>query len=281
MERTRGLRFSAIIALIFILVTIIVSPIVAAAPATVKAMAPTETVVAIEEKKIEKTLEERMLEQIQDVVYVEPKTSEEAFLLSEAAIKYKINLYKALPPEGTPEYEVAYAILEPEIYRMVVMNEKYCHKYTELGRWEKRMKEYPVATKVWLYMRDVLGWNEYVCAGVMGNMMAECGGQTLNLNVYAKNSSSGCYGICQWHPRWNKEVQGADLDVQLEYLGKHVEAEFNDWAGNAFNFHYDDFLAIEDCAVAAKKFCIVYERPGGYDTQRSRNAQRAYEYFVD
>lgn len=281
MERKSGLRFVCFILMALIGFALLCSPIVVASSAKADLTITETIVIEQEEKKISKTIEERMLEQIQDIVYIAPATSEEAAARSDMVIQYKINLYKALPPEGTPEYDIAYAILQPEIYRAVVLNETYCHDYDELIRWEKRMEEYPVATTVWLYMRNELGWNEYVCAGVMGNMMAECGGQTLNLNVYAKNGSSGCYGICQWHPRWNKSIQGADLDAQLKYLGEHVEAEFNGWAGDAFNFHYDDFLAIEDCAVAAKKFCIIYERPGGYDTQRSRNAQKAYEYFVD
>lgn len=41
-------------------------------------------------------------------------------------------------------------------------------------------EEYPVATECWFYLKD-LGYNDYVCAGIIGNMMAEVGGGTLNL----------------------------------------------------------------------------------------------------
>ena len=40
--------------------------------------------------------------------------------------------------------------------------------------------EYPEAYKIWHYLKK-LGYNDYVCAGIMGNIMAECGGQTLNI----------------------------------------------------------------------------------------------------
>ena len=46
--------------------------------------------------------------------------------------------------------------------------------------WGLRKAEYPAATEVWLYLKE-LGYNDYVCAGIMGNLMAETGGQTLNL----------------------------------------------------------------------------------------------------
>ena len=40
--------------------------------------------------------------------------------------------------------------------------------------------EYKDATLIWEYMKS-LGWNDYVCAGILGNMMAEVGGGTLDL----------------------------------------------------------------------------------------------------
>ena len=40
--------------------------------------------------------------------------------------------------------------------------------------------KYPEAYKIWHYLKK-LGYNDYVCAGIMGNIMAECGGQTLNI----------------------------------------------------------------------------------------------------
>ena len=44
--------------------------------------------------------------------------------------------------------------------------------------WAEKEAKYPVATYIWRYMKD-LGWSDAVCAGIMGNMMAEVGGHTL------------------------------------------------------------------------------------------------------
>ena len=51
----------------------------------------------------------------------------------------------------------------------------------EKERWENKKSQYPEATEVWLFMKEQ-GWNDYVCAGIMGNLMSETGGHTLNLN---------------------------------------------------------------------------------------------------
>lgn len=157
---------------------------------------------------------------------------------------------------------------------------EYYEQYGEKIKWNTRYAEYPVATQAWRYMSETLGWSDEVCAGIMGNMMAECGGQTLNLkwNVY---NSAGFYGLCQWHPTYFSQLQGASLETQLAFLGASVESTFNGWAGSVFKCNYKQFLASEDPETAAYLFCIVYERPGGYQQQRSRNAQVAYNYFAD
>lgn len=148
-------------------------------------------------------------------------------------------------------------------------------------KWKVRMNEYPTATQIWLYMKNNLEWNDYVCAGVMGNMMAECGGQTLKLNPKARNKSSNCYGICQWHPKYFPDMQDASLEEQLKFLGISTKKTFNGWAGKAYGYDYDEFISLEDSEIAAEIFCMVYERPGKYDSQRSKNAIKAYEYFTN
>ena len=92
-------------------------------------------------------------------------------------------------------------------------------------RWAQIEKEYPVAAKVWNYLK-LCGWNDYVCAGVMGNLMRETGGDTLNLKPTLYDSSRAYYGICQWSKRYCHEVQGKDLDYQLDYLKTTIEKEF-------------------------------------------------------
>lgn len=50
------------------------------------------------------------------------------------------------------------------------------------------------AERVWDYLRS-LGFSEAGTAGVLGNMMEECGGHTLYLKPQAINSSSGAFGL--------------------------------------------------------------------------------------
>lgn len=123
---------------------------------------------------------------------------------------------------------------------------------------------YPVAEEVWCIMKSY-GWSDEICAGIMGNMMRECGGDTLQLNPYAQNSH---YGLCQWSRTYHYGAWGKDVAGQLEYLKSTLN------------------LAIfENCTTpeeVAGVFCDKYERPGSRDPRYKRlnNARVAYEYFV-
>lgn len=142
-------------------------------------------------------------------------------------------------------------------------------------------KEYPVATEVWLYLTDTMGYSNYVAAGIIGNMMAECGGLTLNLDWTMINAFSECYGLCQWHPRYHQSVQGANLQEQLAYTYTSFPEILSRYASlYQQGFSYDKFLAMTDVREIAKAFCLIYERPGGYDVRRGECAAKAYDYFV-
>ena len=144
--------------------------------------------------------------------------------------------------------------------------------------------EYPVATQVWRYMKEELGWNDYVCAGVMGNMMAEVGGQTLNLQPYLYgHSGANYYGLCQWSSRYYPSIQGADVDAQLDFLASTVKKELNTY-GYLFRsgLDYEAFCNLTDAEDAAMAFAKAYERCGsGSYGVRQRNAIKAYNYFVE
>ena len=150
----------------------------------------------------------------------------------------------------------------------------------EQEAWLRRAEEYPAATEVWLYCKNVLGYNDYVIAGIMGNLMSEVGGQTLNLDYTAQNNSY--YGMCQWKKATYSEIVGADLNIQCEFLGSTIEYEF-DTFGKAYasNFDYEAFLALDDERAAALAFAKCYERCGsGSYKVRQNNAEFAYEYFT-
>ena len=71
--------------------------------------------------------------------------------------------------------------------------EPYQEVYEDLqARWELKEQEYPDATQIWSYLKN-LGYNNYVCAGILGNIMAEAGGNTLYIQPLVQG---GFYGIC-------------------------------------------------------------------------------------
>lgn len=149
----------------------------------------------------------------------------------------------------------------------------------EKKKWEKKENEYPAATTIWRYMKD-LGWNDYVCAGILGNIMTEVGGQTLNIN-YASSSNS-YYGMCQWNRAYSK-IWGAGLISQCDFLRDTIKYEIDTY-GKAYkkSFNFDSFLNLTDCRAAALAFAKSYERCGsGSYKVRQSNAVVAYNYFVD
>lgn len=141
--------------------------------------------------------------------------------------------------------------------------------------------EYAVAKTIWNYLKN-LGYNDYVCAGILGNMMAEVGGNTLDIQYWLYNSSKTYYGICQWSVKYYPQIQGASLENQLNFLAGNIKAEI-DMFGNSYRagFNYDQFTQITDSREAALAFARCYERGASkYDIVRMNNAVIAYSYFV-
>lgn len=137
-----------------------------------------------------------------------------------------------------------------------------------------RMKsEYAVAGQVYEYLNGQ-GMSDAVIAGILGNMMAECGGQTLNLDwdIYGFDGSS-YYGLCQWSLKYNPDVDGRDITGQLDYLISNIHTNMDYFGGN-----YDEFCAITDAGAAAKYFCNYYERGAGTST-RAENAVAALAWI--
>ena len=159
------------------------------------------------------------------------------------------------------------------------LRQSYQDVYDNLmEHWHQKEEEYPVATYIWSYFKD-LGYNDQVCAGILGNIMAEVGGNTLNIQYELSNSSY--YGMCQWNKAYS-EVWGASLEEQCNYLENTIEYEFNTF-GHAYKkgFDYNDFLNMTSITDAALAFAKCYERCGsGSYTTRQNNAIIAYNYFV-
>ena len=140
--------------------------------------------------------------------------------------------------------------------------------------------EYVYATEIWNYLRYEIGLNKWCAAGILGNMMTECGGQTLNIQPYITNSS-GHYGICQWNLRYFPEVRGKSLHGQLEFLNSTIRWIMNDFGDRYYDgFNYNKFIEITDERIAAQAFAYAYEgSPKPCSQRRLDHATTALNYF--
>lgn len=223
------------------------------------------------------------------IKYKESLTKEEIVREQERIEEYCLSLYDAVYNEiDEADITAGLEYIQPEVRRARSIYDKYVANYDalvaaeiEAEKWQKRMEEYPTATAVWMYLTEAMGCNKYVAAGIIGNMMAECGGQTLRLNWKALNST-GHYGLCQWSTGFTA-VRGADLQGQLDFMAVSFPEQIDRWGDICYKdgFTYEDFMAMEDAAEAAYAFCVIYERPGpGSYNQRRANALKALEYFT-
>ena len=168
---------------------------------------------------------------------------------------------------------------EAEEQRIAAEQAEEAARKAEEAKWATKAAEYPAATQIWRYMK-ALGWNDYVCAGIMGNLMAEVGGQTLDIRYTL--SSSGYYGMCQWN-RGYSQVWGAGLETQCNFLRDTIQYEIDTYGFKyQKGFNFNSFLNMTDAQQAALAFAKSYERcgSGSYGVRQS-NALKAYRYFVD
>ena len=144
--------------------------------------------------------------------------------------------------------------------------------------WES---EFYYAAKTYTFLKQV-GYNDAVICGIIGNMMIETSGGTLDLQPTVYSASENYYGLCQWDLRHYPQYKGASFEQQLGYLIESVPYEFNTF-GKLYkkSFTYENFLEITDPAEAAYAFAKVYERcsSAGYKARQAA-ALKAYEYFV-
>ena len=147
--------------------------------------------------------------------------------------------------------------------------------------WVVRAEEYPVATYVWQFLDDA-GYNDYVIAGIIGNMMVECGGHTLALKPYIY-SADGYYGLCQWSRGYQDRVGDTDTEYQCQFLLDTIVYEIDTY-GHLYKrgFDYSSFISLTNEKDAALAFARAYERCGfmSYGARRAC-ATTAYNYFVE
>lgn len=172
--------------------------------------------------------------------------------------------------EAWANSSLAYLETEKEYYQQ--MYDIY-YEEENVAFWTQKTEEHPTATYIWLFLKEQ-GFNDYVAAGILGNMMTEAGGQSLAINPSASNGSY--YGICQWGP--NFPGRYVDLDGQLQLLMNTIENEFA-WYGT---MSYESFCNLDNERDAALVFARSYERCTSRSyNQRQNNASVALEYFVE
>ena len=221
---------------------------------------------------------------------VEPTTYDEATsLLEEAIARQELTetIYQGFLTLGYADNHPAVVLAKTDIENATIEVEYYQEQFSiweEKLKWEKRAAEYPVATQVWLYMKNELGYSDTVCAGIMGNMMAECGGcwtSDLNWDVH---SSSG-FGMIQWLGGRKRQLfsiygENPSIEDQLNFM--HDELHGTDGvAKQVTNWQLEQIMEADTPEECAYAFACYFERCGeGHRAPRRGYARRAYEYFV-
>ncbi len=141
----------------------------------------------------------------------------------------------------------------------------YVYYTNQIKKYEIKTTEYPIAAAVWHALTSN-GYSEAAAAGIIGNMMAECGHQTLALDHTAYNSSGGYYGLCQWSTKYYPQMYKTSLETQINYLIESASA----------------FKEEIDPAAAALRFAKEYEKcsSASYEKRKSY-AWTAYNYFMN
>ena len=147
--------------------------------------------------------------------------------------------------------------------------------------------EYPEAQLIWDTMIS-WGWTPETCAGIIGNMMAEIGGGTLNLSNW--NSNGGCgYGLIQWTGGRRSTLKGRygsypTIEQQLIFMRDELfgtngtRQQVNSSVLNRI-MNTNGNETPESIAFC---FASNYERCASrYRARRQGYARIAYEYFMN
>ena len=133
---------------------------------------------------------------------------------------------------------------------------------------------YNQAQQVWDGLKAA-GLNNYVCAGIIGNIMSEVGGHSLDISRWTQYSQNSYYGICQWSGSRRKRLLndfGTTLNDQIQFLIVELfEVIPKD----------NSFYSMQDEREAALYFAKYYERCSSkYYSVRQKDATKALEYFT-
>lgn len=236
---------------------------------------PEETVIILDTVEIER---------------VKPATEEEANACLEKSYERKEiakSIRDGLISLGYAEDHPAVVLANEDISNTNIEIDYYkkeVAKWEKIREWNEKAAKYPNAARAWKYMKEQFGWSDTVCAGIMGNFMAECGGcWTSDLN-YSVNSKNGL-GMVQWIGSRRKAIikrygNSPTLEEQLEFMydelygtdGVRRQVSKKE-LGKIMNASTP-----EECAMA---FATYYERCAEqHRAPRKGYARTAYNYFV-
>ena len=146
--------------------------------------------------------------------------------------------------------------------------------------------DYPEAQLIWNIMKD-WGWTPETRAGIIGNMMAEIGGGTLDFSNWNYNASCG-YGLIQWIGGRRSLLMSRygscpNIAEQLEYMRDEMCGTNNtpqQISDSTLDFilNKNNNQSPEDIAYS---FACNYERCATqYRYMRRGYARTAYNYFM-
>lgn len=167
-----------------------------------------------------------------------------------------------------------------KVYNIASKDKKIAE--ANLAYYQKRydkMAKYKTATYVWNYLKSK-GYNKYVRAGILGNMMAETGGQTLAIKYHYYDGYY--YGLVNWSLYYYPSTYGMSLRQQMDYLHKTMPKEFREFGSNYYyGFNVTKFKNLKNERSAALAFAKCYERcwSGSYYI-RQVNATKALNYYT-
>ena len=234
---------------------------------------PAEENFSTRQKTVQKELIDtpKLYPNISYVIYFDPEPTEEFLVKINSCITELETIDKS---KYTCEAVVK---MTEELYRLKEVETRVLADFNQYLAWEA---EHYYATKVWEYFRQ-RGFNNEVTCAIIGNMMIETSGGSLNLNPLIYSYSGNYYGLCQWSQKYYPETKDLPFEYQLDYLLGSMPWEFNTFGKNyESNFKYENFIAMTDTADAALAFAKSYERcgPASYE-MRQEAAVKAYEYF--
>ena len=241
-----------------------------------------ETEVIIDETIIptEETFVEAYEPVTVDLDYFAPETSDQCLEMIEEC--ENAILFLRQHPETESEIDrikSIQAMYQNDYYTLLAIEE-------EEAVWAAKLEEYPEATKIWRIMKDEFGWSDIVCAGIMGNMMAEVAGGTIEYLSRWDMDEPGGLGLIQWIGQRRIDIRAKygnmpTIEQQLYFMRDEmfgpdgVRKQVTDSQLNAI-------MNGETPEEVAYNFARYFERCASYSYNcRKGYARIAYNYFAE